>query len=128
MTREEHAHRLKFIRRLYDEVLFCYDPRLVDEFISPDYIQHSPAAEPGREALKLWLAKTGASSPTVSHKIHRIIIDGDLAAVHIEVKLTPDHRGWAIVDIFRFEDGLIKEHWETLQDIPEPTINPTPMF
>jgi predicted SnoaL-like aldol condensation-catalyzing enzyme len=123
-----HEQKIEFLERLYREVLFTYNADMVDDFISPDYIQRSPNAEPGRDALKLWLRETKASHPQVTHQIHRMLVDGEFAAIHIHVKRSPDDRGMAIVDLFRFENDLIAEHWEVIQDIPENPVNPTPMF
>ncbi|MFL6119925.1 hypothetical protein [Actinophytocola sp.] len=34
----------------------------------------------------------------------------------------------AVVDIWRFEDGLIAEHWDVRQPVPEPSAVPNGMF
>jgi predicted SnoaL-like aldol condensation-catalyzing enzyme len=42
--------------------------------------------------------------------------------------MLPDPRGAAVVDIFRLENGLIVEHWDVLQPVPENTVSKNPMF
>jgi predicted SnoaL-like aldol condensation-catalyzing enzyme len=39
-------------------------------------------------------------------------------------------RGWAVVDILRVKGGYIVEHWDVLQDVPDPaeTKNGNGMF
>jgi predicted SnoaL-like aldol condensation-catalyzing enzyme len=33
-----------------------------------------------------------------------------------------------VADFFRLEDGLIKEHWDVIQEIPEHSPNPNSLF
>jgi predicted SnoaL-like aldol condensation-catalyzing enzyme len=41
----------------------------------------------------------------------------------------PDHEhGMAVVDIWRLEDGLIVEHWDVVQPVPEPATVPHGML
>ena len=41
-----------------------------------------------------------------------------------------DTRGYAIVDILRMKDGYIVEHWDVMQEVPDPatTKNRNGMF
>jgi predicted SnoaL-like aldol condensation-catalyzing enzyme len=32
------------------------------------------------------------------------------------------------MDIFRIENGKIAEHWDVIQEVPEKSANPHPMF
>ena len=59
---------------------------------------------------------------------NRFIADGDLVAVHSHLRLSPETRGTAVVDIFRLENGKIVEHWDALQRVPESSANSNTMF
>jgi predicted SnoaL-like aldol condensation-catalyzing enzyme len=48
--------------------------------------------------------------------------------VHSHVVLTPGTRGNAVVDIFRFQDGKIAEHWDAEQNVPATSVNGNDMF
>lgn len=126
-TEEEQA-RLDLTMAMYRDVLIAMNPDAVDKYISPDYIQHSSLAEPGRDALKAWLAKTRVESPDAEHSIKRVFVDGDHVIVHLHVKRWPDDIGLAVVDIFRLEDGMVAEHWDVIQDVPQNPVNPNSMF
>jgi predicted SnoaL-like aldol condensation-catalyzing enzyme len=112
---EQRNHDL--VMAMFEAVLIPLDASRVDEFISPDYVQHSQLAPPGREALKDFLRFVRTQSPDASHSIKRSFADGDHVIVHYHVRRFPGDPGFAVVDIFRVENGLIVEHWDVLQDI-----------
>ena len=95
--------------------------------VSEHYIQHNPGLPDGREpaivALTPKFAKDGAS-----FEIKRILIDGDMAVIHVHVRPEPASRGAAVVDMYRLEKGKIVEHWDVIQPVPEQSQNAHPMF
>ncbi|WP_114951191.1 nuclear transport factor 2 family protein [Sphingosinicella terrae] len=97
-------------------------------YVHEDYIQHNPLAPDGRAAAIAALEPYFASQPDAVREVHRIIVDGDLAAVHVRARQNPQDRGFAIVDILRLENGKIVEHWDVIQAVPEQSANPHPMF
>ena len=48
------------------------------------------------------------------------LADGDLVALHVHNRRSPELRGNAVVDIFRIENGKVVEHWDVVQAIPDP--------
>jgi len=126
-TAEEQANHDHVIA-MYHNVLMPLDSSRVDDFIRPDYIQHSMLAEPGVRALKDWLDARKLDSPDAVQTIHRSFADGDHVIVHVHVSRWKGDPGFAVVDIFRLEDGMIREHWDVLQEVPEKPINPNGMF
>ncbi len=115
-TAEEEAN-LRLVRGLFDEVLNPMDSGAVDRFIAADYIQHNPNVETGREPLKAFLDFIRVENPQGVHDVKRMFADGDHVIVHYHVRRWPDDIGWAVVDIFRIENGLIAEHWDVAQDV-----------
>jgi predicted SnoaL-like aldol condensation-catalyzing enzyme len=116
------------VMAMYHNVLMPLDSSRVDDYVSPDYIQHSSLAEPGVQALKDWLDARRLDSPDAVQKIHRSFADGDYVIAHIELHRWAGDPGYSIVDIFRLENGLVKEHWDVLQEVPENPINPNGLF
>ena len=104
--------------------LFYVEDNPRDGFMAwmhPDYIQHNPNAPTGRDATLAMMEATLSSLPDLSHEVKRVVWgDADLVAVHFHFKFEPDSRGYAIVDILRVADGYIVEHWDVMQEIPDP--------
>ena len=99
-----------------------------ETYVAEDYIQHNPLAPDGRAAAISALEPFFASQPNAVREVHRIIVDGDLAAVHVRVRQNAEDRGFAVVDLLRLENGKIVEHWDVIQPVPERSANPHPMF
>lgn len=97
------------------------------KYVAEDYIQHNPNIPDGREAA-IEMLEPKFSSPLASFAVKRILVDGNLAAVHLHGRFSPDSPGGAVVDLFRLEGGKIVEHWDVLQPVPQGCVNPHPMF
>jgi predicted SnoaL-like aldol condensation-catalyzing enzyme len=126
-TPQEQAN-LDHVLAMYRDVLMALDSFRVDDYIRPDYIQHSSLAAPGVQSLKDWLDARRADSPDAVQTIHRSFADGDHVIIHVHVSRWPGDPGFAVVDIFRMEDGMIAEHWDVLQEVPTDPVNPNGMF
>lgn len=120
----EEAANLRLIERLYAECLNPLDPDKVDEFMDEDYIQHNQQHTGGREPLKGLIRHIREVNPLSIHDVKRILVDGDMVAVHYHAMRFPGDPGWVTVDIFRIEHGKVAEHWDVLQDIDPDRANP----
>lgn len=90
-------------------------------WMHPGYIQHNPNAPTGRDATLAMMEEGLKRTPALSHEIKRVVWgDADLVAVHFHFRREPGTRGWAIVDILRVEGGYIVEHWDVMQEVPDP--------
>lgn len=98
-----------------------------EKYVVEDYIQHNPNIADGREAAIAAL-EPKFSSPTARFTIKRILVDRDHAVIHLHGQPDPASRGGAVADIYRLKDGMIVEHWDVLQPVPEHAANPHPMF
>ena len=104
--------------------LFYVEDNPRDGFMAwmhPDYIQHNPNAPTGRDATLAMMETSLARLPDLSHEVKRVIWgDADLVAIHFHFKYEPDTRGFSVVDILRIDGGHIREHWDVLQEVPDP--------
>lgn len=98
-----------------------------ETYVAPDYVQHNPSVPDGRDAA-IKLLQPMFSDPNHSFEVRKIIVDGDLAAIHIFARPDPSARGAAVADFYRLKDGKIVEHWDVIQPIPEKAANAHPMF
>ena len=126
-TPQEEAN-LDLVLRMFAEVLNPMDSGAVEHFIHPNYIQHNQLAEPGRDGLKRFLDTIREATPEAVHDVKRAFVDGDHVTVHYHVRRWPGDAGWAVIDIFRIEEGVIAEHWDVMQDVLEGGPNPIGMF
>jgi predicted SnoaL-like aldol condensation-catalyzing enzyme len=99
-----------------------------DTYVGDKYIQHNPIAADGKEAAVEVLGKALQALPGWTYEIKHAYVDGDYAIIHSHVRMKPEDRGMAVVDIFRFEKGKVVEHWDVVQPIPEKSANDNTMF
>jgi predicted SnoaL-like aldol condensation-catalyzing enzyme len=84
-----------------------------ERFWSPNYIQHSAHIAPGREGL----FNLVRSVPETMHYENQLIVaEGDYVIAHGRFTGMGRAAAWIAADILRFEDGVLKEHWDVLQD------------
>jgi predicted SnoaL-like aldol condensation-catalyzing enzyme len=99
-----------------------------DTYVGDKYIQHNPIAADGKEAAVTVLGHVLQQIPGWSYEFKHAYVDGNIVIVHSLVKMKPEDRGMAVVDIFRFEKGKVVEHWDVVQAIPEKSANNNTMF
>ena len=81
-------------------------------FISPQkYIQHNLSVADGLAAFGALLQHKPAGGFKV--KVMRVFEDGDYVFTHTEYDFFGPKIGF---DIFRFENGLVVEHWDNMQE------------
>ncbi len=124
----EELQNRQLVENMYRYVLNPIDSSRVDDFIAPDYIQHSPLAASGAQGLKDFLDWAKHHSPHATHNVKRIIVDGDMVVAHVHVVINPGDKGNAVIDIFRIVDNKIVEHWDASQPIPENSANSNGVF
>jgi predicted SnoaL-like aldol condensation-catalyzing enzyme len=128
MRTEREEKNLKHVVDMFHRVLVPLDSSLVDRYIAPDYIQHSQMAAPGVGSLKRFLDERRADSPDAEQHLKRAFVDGDHVILHYHVMRFKGDPGFAVIDIFRLEDGMIVEHWDCVQDVTADSPNPISMF
>lgn len=86
-------------------------------YINPEkYIQHNQNVGDGLAGFGELISQLPAGSAKVNTA--RVFADGDFVFAHTDYNFFGPKIG---IDIFRFEDGLIVEHWDNLQKKVEQT-------
>ncbi|MDX2937761.1 nuclear transport factor 2 family protein [Streptomyces ipomoeae] len=91
----------------------------IDKYMGPRYIQHDPLLPDGADGLLEGITPILNKYGTIPHDVKRVVAEGDLVVVHSEVTLGDTRQ--AVVDIMRLEKGKIVEHWDVLQQVPDPS-------
>lgn len=89
------------------------DVATAKSLLKEDYIQHNLAYGTGREAFCGSVAYLGSAPVKTTVNTIRAFEDGDKVFMHTVYNFAGAGEQVAF-DIFRFEDGLIAEHWDNL--------------
>ena len=102
----------EIVLNFYRDVWNAHDDSKVAEYVCEDYVQHNPTVEQGRQGLvnflKFFFTKEA------KHDIQLALEDGDLVAVHVYVTFNDGAKA-VVTDIYRLENGIIMEHWDSVQ-------------
>jgi predicted ester cyclase len=117
------SERLAVVERLFDEVVNAGRIEVVDELISPDFVDHGPMGEvqglePFKELVEMWRAAV----PDVHCDVENWFEAGDMAAWNVRVTgthagsmmgIAPTGRTFEYVtpNIARFAGTKPIEHW-----------------
>jgi predicted SnoaL-like aldol condensation-catalyzing enzyme len=107
-TERNKAAVLEFLTTAFNSKDFT----ALDRYLHPDYLQHNPFIPPARAGLRTFIADLPDAS---RYEPGAVIAEGDLVMIHGRYSGSTE-TPLVVVDIFRFEEGLVVEHWDVLQD------------
>ena len=105
-------------RQVMIDIFRNKDVEAVDRNFDRSFVQRDPSVPDGFAGMRSYAAEI-ASSPAAGITIYRTLVDGDsvlLNSRYAGLKNAPDPT--IAMDLFRFVDGKIAEHWEVLVPIP----------
>jgi len=97
----------------FDTLFNKREYKTAERFWSPEYIQHSAHIGPGREGLFNLIR---SAPETLRYENQLTLAEGDYVIAHGRFSGNGRPAAWVAADVVRFEDGLLKEHWDVLQD------------
>ena len=101
------------VLKAFDTLFNKRDYAAAERFWSPAYIQNSPHIALGREGL---FALIRSTPDMLRYENQRIVAEGDYVIAHGRFSGNGRPAAWIAADVVRFEDGLLAEHWDVLQD------------
>lgn len=102
----------------FEEFFNNHDFSAIDKYISPDYIQHDWDVPPGREGFREHFKHVFEMFPNFRVNVRSIICEGDMLALRGYGLTEPGKIEVLVVDTYRLENGLLVEHWGTVQPLP----------
>jgi len=112
------AANKRLVYDMYREIVQGGRAELAEKYFTPEYIQHNPNIESGRDALVAFIRGSRparAIEPTIKLPLLNIVAERDYVLV-ISEKPQVDEEGEAYItswfDFYRIENGKIAEHWD----------------
>ena len=122
-TNKEKA--VDFWLRYFDR----HDETAIDDYLEEPYIQHNPTVPDGVEAFRNEFHDRFFTDMKECHtEVKHVSSNDGIVFIHDFLQSSPTKKGHAGVDIFRFENGRIVEHWDVIQRMPDESKNDHPMF
>src|ERR1700684_1355921 len=97
----------------FDTLFNKRDYPAAERFWSPKYIQHSAHISPGREGL-FALVRSTPDTPRYENQLR--VAESDYVTARGRFSGFGRPAAWISAYVVRFEDGLLAEHWDVLQD------------
>jgi predicted SnoaL-like aldol condensation-catalyzing enzyme len=123
----EAAH-VQMARDLYAAIFAAKDFAVAERYLGPEYIQHAAGAADGKAGLAQVITLIAQEFPNLTYDIKHITAEGNLVVMMTHIHWTQGSLGTALSSVYRFSDGKVVEHWETLQDVPATSANGNGMF
>lgn len=99
----------------------------ITKYIGETYHQHNPNVGDGLEGLGDFIGYLAENKISFGYsKIHNIVAEGNFVFTQSEGDF--GGKPTAFYDLFRVQDGLIVEHWDVVQEIPEEFAHDNGMF
>ena len=118
---EENKQLVKDL--LFHALMEGGDPSKISAYIGEEYVQHNKEVSDGRDVfMKLAMMP---DRPLNYSEIVLCVGQGNFVATLSKANWNDGelNQDYAQVDIFRIEDGLIVEHWDNVEPVPEVSVN-----
>ncbi len=105
------------VQRFIDEILIGGGQNFTDFISTETYIQHNPLVGDGLEGFGAFVAELAADGKAMVYKyVYKVLAQGNFVVAYSLVQIGDED--FAVFDVFRLEDGLIVEHWDTMEPLP----------
>ena len=102
------------VRNFVEQVLIGREHRSLEDCIASDLIEHNPHLVDGVASVRSALRAEGEASVHYV-RLHRVLAEGSFVLAVSEGEKGGHHA--ALYDMFRLSEGLIVEHWDTVEKV-----------
>ena len=113
MARTSPEQNKALVLEAFDVLFNRRDYATAERYWSDRYIQHSTHIELGHDGL---FNQIRSLPDTLRYENRLILAEGEYVITHGRFSGSGREAAWIAVDIVRFEDGKLAEHWDVLQD------------
>lgn len=121
-TEEEYKNAevvCDFVQHLMNDHDFGY---IEENYGNHPYKQHNQSMTDGLKGVLQVVSSFAKKYPDYTYDVKHIYVDGPFVTVHSHATNNRKHRGnpqkgLNIMDVWKVEDGVIKEHWDAVQPI-----------
>jgi predicted SnoaL-like aldol condensation-catalyzing enzyme len=113
------------VQRALTALVATGDVDALAPLLSDDFVHHRPDSTMAKAE---WLAAVGAALIPLAGmqvEIQHVLADGDHVVMYSRRRLPDAEPEIAVVDIWRFDDGLIAEAWEIIEPVTRAAANMT---
>jgi predicted SnoaL-like aldol condensation-catalyzing enzyme len=125
--RDRTAQNKALVRSFVETILIKGQFDKILDFYHPDIIQHNPYIDNTVPGLVNGIKELAANGISIQiETIKQVLGEGNFVLVFSEGKFAG--KKTAFFDLFRVEKGIIVEHWDVLQEVPEKMAHNNGMF
>jgi len=124
---DKTAENKKLVVGFVTDVLMNGKGEKLSSYIGKVYHQHNPNVADGLEGLGQFMGYLAKNKISFAYnKIHNVVAEGNFVFTQSEGEF--GGQPTAFYDLFRVQEGLIVEHWDVVQSIPEKQAHDNGMF
>jgi predicted SnoaL-like aldol condensation-catalyzing enzyme len=127
MAETTESENQAIVLEAFDTLFNQRDYEEAEKFWSTEYIQHSAHISPGRDGLFALIKSLPAE---FHHEVDLVMAHGDMVIVRGRFTGHGLPSPWIAADFVRMEGGLLKEHWDIIEDEAsrEASVSGLPMY
>jgi predicted SnoaL-like aldol condensation-catalyzing enzyme len=118
-TQSTTTDNKSIVARAFAGLVETGDVASIEQVLSDGFVHHRPDSTSSTKAE--WLASVGASLEKIAGmavEVQHVLADGNHVVMQSR-RWLPSGPEITVVDVMRFEDGLIAEAWETIEPAAE---------
>ena len=111
----EERRNVDVVLAVYAAFAGTWDVEEQRAYYTADFVDHSTMHGATFDDLAAFLTGFRSAFPEGSITIERILADGKFVVAQVQGRLSPRHPADQAIEIYRFEDGRIAEHWDVIR-------------